>query len=236
MTGQKTFNTHAHVADYHWLAAITDPEAKKYQNMSMIMVDLKSPGITIRPLITMAGWRTNEVYYDDVIVPKKNLVGQLNAGFYYLMHALDYERMFPLAAYGRIYHLILAYAQEKQVNGQPLSKNPLIRQKLAQLAIELEANRLLYYRLAHLLDKGQVPNYQASMQKLFATEVAQHIANTGMEVLGPFGQLKKGSQGAVLEGIMEQIYRSSVVETIYAGTSEIQRSIIALRGLDLPRK
>jgi 3-oxocholest-4-en-26-oyl-CoA dehydrogenase alpha subunit len=234
--GQKTFNTHAHVADYHWLAAITDPEAKKYQNMSMIMVDLKSPGITIRPLITMAGWRTNEVYYDDVIVPKKNLVGQLNAGFYYLMHALDYERMFPLAAYGRIYHLILAYAQEKQVNGQPLSKNPLIRQKLAQLAIELEANRLLYYRLAHLLDKGQVPNYQASMQKLFATEVAQHIANTGMEVLGPFGQLKKGSQGAVLEGIMEQIYRSSVVETIYAGTSEIQRSIIALRGLDLPRK
>lgn len=236
ITGQKTFNTHAHVADYHWLAAITDSGAKKYQNMSMIIVDLKSPGITIRPLITMAGWQTNEVYYDEVIVPKKNLVGQLNAGFYYLMHALDFERMFPLAAYDRIYQLILEYAQEKQVNGRPLSKDPLIRQKLAQLAIELEANRLLYYRLAHMLDKGQVPNYQASMQKLFATEVAQHIANTGMEVLGPFGQLKKGSKGSVLEGIMEQIYRTSVVETIYAGTSEIQRGIIALRGLELPRK
>jgi len=236
INGQKTFNTHAHVADYHWLAAITDGEAKKYANMSMIIVDLKSPGITIRPLITMAGWRTNEVYYDDVIVPKKNLVGQQNAGFYYLMHALDFERMFPLAAYGRIYDQIVAYAREKVVNGQPLSKDPLIRQKLAQLAVELEANRLLYYRLAHMLDKGQVPNYQASMQKLFATEVAQHIANTGMEVLGPFGVLKKGSPEAVLNGLLEQVYRSSVVETIYAGTSEIQRGIIALRGLELPRK
>jgi 3-oxocholest-4-en-26-oyl-CoA dehydrogenase alpha subunit len=236
INGQKTFNTHAHVADFHWLAAITDADAKKYANMSMIIVDLKSPGITIRPLITMAGWRTNEVYYDDVIVPKKNLVGQQNAGFYYLMHALDFERMFPLAAYGRIYEQIVEYARKKEVNGQPLSKNPLIRQKLAQLAVELEANRLLYYRLAHMLDKGQVPNYQASMQKLFATEVAQHIANTGMEVLGAFGQLKKGSPESVLEGIMEQVYRTSVVETIYAGTSEIQRGIIALRGLELPRK
>ncbi len=236
ITGQKTFNTHAHVADYHWLAAITDSEAKRYQNMSMIIVDLKSPGITIRPLITMAGWQTNEVFYDDVIVPKKNLVGQMNMGFYYLMHALDYERMFPLAAYGRIFYKYLQYAQEKTVNGEPLTKNPLIRQKLAQIAIELEANKLLYYRLAHMLDKGQVPNYQSSMQKLFATEVAQNIANTGMEVLGHFGQLKKGSTGAVLDGIMEQIYRTSVVETIYAGTSEIQRSIIALRGLELPRK
>jgi len=236
ITGQKTFNTHAHVADYHWLATITDSEAKRYQNMSMIIVDLKSPGITIRPLITMAGWQTNEVFYDDVIVPKKNLVGQMNMGFYYLMHALDYERMFPLAAYGRIFYKYLQYAQEKTVNGEPLTKNPLIRQKLAQIAIELEANKLLYYRLAHMLDKGQVPNYQSSMQKLFATEVAQNIANTGMEVLGHFGQLKKGSTGAVLDGIMEQIYRTSVVETIYAGTSEIQRSIIALRGLELPRK
>jgi 3-oxocholest-4-en-26-oyl-CoA dehydrogenase alpha subunit len=163
-------------------------------------------------------------------------VGQQNAGFYYLMHALDFERMFPLAAYGRIYEQIVEYARKKEVNGQPLSKNPLIRQKLAQLAVELEANRLLYYRLAHMLDKGQVPNYQASMQKLFATEVAQHIANTGMEVLGPFGLLKKDSPESVLEGIMEQVYRTSVVETIYAGTSEIQRGIIALRGLELPRK
>jgi alkylation response protein AidB-like acyl-CoA dehydrogenase len=236
INGQKTFNTHAHVADYHWLAAITDPEAKRYQNMSMMIVDLKSPGITIRPLITMAGWQTNEVFYDDVVVPKKNLVGEKNMGFYYLMHALDFERMFPLAAYRVIFDKVVAYVKDAVIDGQPLSKKPLIRQKLAQLEIELEANRLLYYRLAHMLDKGQVPNYQSSMQKMFATEVAQHIAKGGMEVLGLFSQLERGSKWAVIGGQMERFYRNSVVETIYAGTSEIQRNIIALRGLELPRK
>ena len=85
INGQKTFNTHAHVADYHWLAAITAPDAAKYQGMSIMIVDLKSPGIDIRPMITMAGWQTNEVYYDDVKVPKQNLVGDANAGFYYLI-------------------------------------------------------------------------------------------------------------------------------------------------------
>lgn len=234
--GQKTFNTHAHVADYHWLAAITDPDAGKYQGMSMFIVDLKSPGITIRPLITMAGWRTNEVYYDDVKVPKRNLVGDLNAGFYYVMHALDFERMFPFAAYRRIFDDLVEYARQTEVEGEPLSKKPLIRQKLAQLRTEVECNKHLYYRLAHMLDTGQHPNYQASMQKLFATETAQRIANTATEVLGMYSQLKKGSKYAVLAGEIEHIYRTSVVETIYAGTSEIQRGIMALRGLELPRK
>jgi alkylation response protein AidB-like acyl-CoA dehydrogenase len=152
------------------------------------------------------------------------------------MHALDFERMYPLAAYGRLLNEIVEYAKKTKVHGEPLSKQPLVRQKLAQMTIEVEANRHLYYRLAYMLDSGQVPNYQASMQKLFATEVAQRIANTGMEVLGIFGQLKKGSKWAALAGQVESYYRSSVVETIYAGTSEIQRSIIALRGLELPRK
>ncbi len=201
-----------------------------------MIVDLKSPGITIRPMITMAGWRTNEVFYDDVLVPKKNLVGELNMGFFYVMHALDYERMFPLAAYSRLLDEVIDYARQTRVNGRPLSKDPLVRQKLAQMAIEVEANRHLYYRLAHILDTGQVPNYQASMQKLFATETAQRIANTAMEVLGLYGQLKAGSRRAVLGGLVERIYRSSVVETIYAGTSEVQRNIMALRGLGLPRK
>jgi alkylation response protein AidB-like acyl-CoA dehydrogenase len=234
--GQKTFNTHSHVADYHWLAAITDPDAKRYHGMSMIIVDLKSPGVDIRPMITMAGWQTNEVYYNDVVIPKKNLVGEPNQGFYYLMAALDFERMFPLAAYRKIFDQIVGYAKETIVDGEPLSKNPQVRQRLAQMAIELEANRHLYYRLAHILDKDQIPNYQSSMQKLFATETAQHITNVGMDTLGFHGQLKKGSKEAVLEGLMEQSYRSSVVETIYAGTSEVQRGIIATRGIKLPTK
>ena len=236
LNGQKTFNTHTHVADYHWLATITDPDAKRYQNMSMMIVDLKTPGITIRPLITMAGWQTNEVFYDNVKVPKECLVGDLNSGFYYLMAALDYERMFPLGHYRRLFDEIVEYTRDTKVNGQPLSRDPLIRQKMAQLAIELEANKLIFYRLAHIIDKGKIPNYETSMQKLFATELAQKITNTGMDVLGLYGQLKEGSKRAALQGQIEHHYRWSVVETIYAGTSEVQRNIMALRGLKLPTK
>jgi alkylation response protein AidB-like acyl-CoA dehydrogenase len=236
LNGQKTFNTHTHVADYHWLATITDADAKRYQNMSMMIVDLKTPGITIRPLITMAGWQTNEVFYDDVVVPKENLVGEMNQGFYYLMAALDYERMFPLGGYRRLFDEIVQYTKETVVAGQPLSKDPLIRQKMAQMAIELEANKLIFYRLAHIIDEGKIPNYETSMQKLFATELAQKITNTGMEVLGLYGQLKRESKWAALSGQVEHHYRWSVVETIYAGTSEIQRNIMALRGLKLPSK
>ncbi|MFH1951047.1 MAG: acyl-CoA dehydrogenase family protein [Pseudomonadota bacterium] len=235
LNGQKTFNTHTHVADYHWLAARTNFDGPKHKGISIMVVDLKTPGITTRPLITMAGWQSNEVYYDDVIVPKKNMLGEKNKGFYYVMGALDFERMFPPSAYKKLFEDIVDYARKTIVNGQPLSKDPLIRQRLAQMAIELEASRLLYYQLAHILDKKMIPNYQSSMEKMFATELAQRICNTGMEVLGLYGQLKKGDKWAPLAGKVEFFYRSSVVETIYAGTSEIQRNIIAERGLGLPR-
>ncbi len=236
VNGQKSFNTAAHVADYHWLAALTDPSAKRYHGMSMMIVDLKSPGIEIRPMKTMAGWHTNEVFYNDVIVPKENLVGDLNHGFLYLMSALDYERMYPLAVFEHLFDQMVGYAKETVVNGSPISKDPLVRQKLAQLKTELEVDRMLYYRLAHMVDNGQTPNYEASMQKLFATETAQRITNTAMDLLGFHGLLKDGSKHTVLSGLAEWYYRTSVVETIYAGTSEIQRNIIALRGLKLPNK
>ncbi len=235
VNGQKIFNTSCHVADYHWLAARTDFDCAKHKGVSMMIVDLKSPGITIRPLITMAGWRTNEVYYEDVQVPKKNLAGEKNKGFYHLMAALDFERMFPFGGYRRLFEEIVEYAKETVVNGKPLAKDPLIRQKLSQMAIELEITKLLYYQLPHMLDKGLIPNYQSSMEKMFATEVAQRVTKAGMEVLGLYGQLKEGSIRVPLAGKVEHYYRWSVVETIYAGTSEIQRNIIAMRGLGLPR-
>lgn len=235
INGQKTFNTHCHVADYHWLAARTDFEVPKHHGISLFIVDLKSPGITIRPLITMAGWRTNEVYYDDVKVPKKYLVGEKNKGFYYVMKALDFERMAPPGAYRRLFEEIVDYAKTVKLKDQSISKNPLIRQKLSEMAIELEACKLLYYRLPYMLDKGEIPNYQSSMEKLFVTETMQKVAATGMEVLGMYGQLREGSKFTPLSGKVELFYRWSVVETIYGGTSEIQRTIIAQRGLALPR-
>jgi len=236
LNGQKTFNTHCHVADYHWLAARTNLNAPRHKGISLFIVDLKSPGITINPMITMAGWRTNEVFYDNVKVPKTNLVGEMNQGFYYMMTALDFERMVPPGTYRRLNEEIIEYAKEKVVDGKPLSKNPIIRQKLAETSIELEACKLLYYQLPYMLDRGIVPNYQSSMEKMFVTEVGQRVASVGMEVLGFYGQLKKESKWAVLGGKVGFFYRSSIVETLYGGTSEIMRNIIATRGLNLPRK
>jgi len=235
LNGTKIFNTSCHIADYHWLAARTNSEVAKHKGISMMIVDLKSPGISINPMITMADWQTNEVAYEDVQVPKKNLVGEVDKGFYYLMAALDFERMFPLGRYRRIFDKIVEYTKETIVDGRSLSKDPLIRQKLTQLSIEIEVTRLLYYQLAHILDKGGIPNYQSSMEKTFATETAQRISNTGMDILNLYGQLKEGSKQAKLSGKVERSYRTSIVETIYAGTSEIQRNIIATRGLGLPR-
>ena len=236
LNGTKLFNTSCHIADYHWLACRTDFETpKRHKGVSMMIVDLKSPGITISPLITMADWRTNEVVYEDVRVPKENLVGEKNKGFYYLMAALDFERMFPLGIFRRFFDELVEYTKETIVDGRPISKNPLIRQRLAQLSIEIEVTRLLYYQLAHILHKGAIPNYQSSMQKTFATELTQRMTNVGMDILGLYGQLKEDSKWAKLRGEIEKYYRTSVVQTIVAGTSEIQRNIIAQRGLGLPR-
>jgi len=236
INGQKTFNTHAHVADYHWLAARTDPDVPKHKGISMFIVDLKSPGITIRPMITLAGSQTNEVFYDNVQVPKKYLVGEKNMGFLYLMEALDYERMFLFGHYRKLFEDIVEYTKETVVDGEPLSQNPLIRQKLAQMAIELEAAKLLYYNLSFVLDQGKIPSYQASMEKTFVCDLAQKIAEIGMEILGQYGQLTGECKWAPMAGAVEYSYRWTVVETIYGGTSEIQKSIMAQRGLGLPRK
>ncbi|MCK4331212.1 MAG: acyl-CoA dehydrogenase family protein, partial [Dehalococcoidia bacterium] len=179
LNGQKMFNTHAHFADYHWLGARTetDPAVRKHRGISLMLVDLKSPGITIRNMTTIAGWKTNEVFYDNVKVPKKNLVGEINRGFYYIMTALDFERMFPIGGFRRLFDELVKYTKEIKRDGKPLSQDPVIRQKLAQMAIELEAASLLYYQLAYMLDKGEVPNYQSSMQKVFATETAHRLAD-----------------------------------------------------------
>jgi alkylation response protein AidB-like acyl-CoA dehydrogenase len=236
VNGQKIFNTHAHVADYHWLAVRTDPTVPKHHGISILIVDLDSPGITVRPLYTMAGSRTNEVFYDDVRVPKERLVGEMNMGLRYIMGALDYERMFVYGQYENFFGELLAYVKTTMIDGKPASQDPLIRQRVAQMRMELESCRLLYYQLACMLDKGTIPSYQSSMEKMFVTEYAQRLADAALEILGQFAQLTENSKEVRLRGRAEQLYRKAVVETIYGGSSEIQRNIIAQRGLSLPRK
>jgi len=235
INGQKVFNTACHWSKYHWLAARTDPTAKKHRGISMFVVDLDSPGITIRPLIGLGKVRTNEVFYDNVRVPKENLVGDINRGFNYIMAALDFERMLPMGIYRRLLDELIEYVKANKVDGKLLASSPIIRQKLAQLAIELEVANLLYYRLAYLLDRGEPTSHQASMEKVFGTEVGQCLTKAGMQILGLYGQLQQGSKWVPLQGRVENSYRTSIIETIYAGTSEVQRNIIAIRGLGLPR-
>ena len=234
INGQKMFNTHAHFTEYHWLGARTDISVPKHKGISLMVVDLQSPGITIRPMTTIAGWQTNEVFYDNVKVPKKNLVGDINKGFYYIMTALDFERMFPVGGFRRLFEELIKYVHQTKRDGKFLVKDLVIRQKLSQMAIELELSDLLYYQLACILDKGQVPNYQSSMQKMFATEMVHRLAAIATQIVGPRGQLQEGSKWAPINGDAELHYRWSFIETIYGGTSEIQRNIIALRGLGLP--
>jgi alkylation response protein AidB-like acyl-CoA dehydrogenase len=235
INGQKMFISAARDGRYAWLGARTDWEnPKRHQGISIIIVDLKTPGITIRPMPTIGDWSNNEVFFDDVKVPKKYLMGKLNRGFYYMMTALDFERMFPVGWWRRIYDDLVAYTKEASRGGLPLSKDVLVRQKLAQLGIDMEIARLLYYRISYLLDKGSAPAYESSMEKLFTSELTQRLSNTGMQILGLYSQLKKDSKWAAMAGEIELHYRRTVCESIAAGTSEIQKNIIALRGLGLP--
>ena len=236
MNGQKMFNTAAHYTQLHWLGARTDWEnPKKHQGISLFVVDLKSPGITIRPMKTMSDLLTNEVFYDDVKIPKANMIGEKNRGFYYIMEAVDLERVTPSGALEHIFGEMLKFVKEIEFNGKPLAKDPQVRQRMVQLAIDISSARLLDWRVGWMLQNNTVPNYQSAMSKVYSTELTQRIYNAWLDLMGLFGQLQPGSKWAPLGGRIEREHRRSVIDTIYRGTSEIMRVIIATRGLELPR-
>lgn len=238
ISGQKIFTSLAHRADYCFLAARTDPDAPKHKGISMFVVDMKALGITVRPLINIVGsHHFNEVFFDDVRVTKKDLIGEKNRGWYYLATALNYERSgVTLPAMNkRLIEELARHAKETPGNGGMLADDPMVRQKLAEMAIENAVSRLLCYRVAWLQSKGLVPSYEASMSLLFGGELIRRIANTGMEILGLYGQLTKKSKWAPLRGAIEHLYLSSLSAGIAGGTNEIQRNLIAILGLGLPR-
>ena len=239
INGQKTFNTECHYSEYHWLAARTDadPDIQKYKGISLFVVDMDSPGITIRPLWTMSGERTNEVYYEDVKVPKSRLVGEKNKGFYYMMEALGSERN-QVFVPGRLIPILedlVKYVKETEFCGKPLSEDPLTRDKLSQAAIELEVAAVLVDH-SRWLESNELPMpYQPEITKVFTSELEQRLVNTCMEILGLYSQLTEDSQWAPLRGRISWYFLHSFMTTIGAGTSEVGRSVIAQRGLGLPR-
>ncbi|MGQ9675110.1 MAG: acyl-CoA dehydrogenase family protein [Chloroflexota bacterium] len=236
INGQKMFNTDCHYADYHWLGARTDPTVSKHKGISLFVVDLKSPGIEIRPIYVLDGMRTNVVYYEDVRVPKRNLVGMPNMGFYYIATALDFERVLPVGDFRRDFEDLLDCVKRLSRDGVPLARDPLVRQRLAESAIEVEAAWLLAFRIAWMIDRQIVPNHEASMLKMYVTEAYQRLGLAAHQILGPLGQLVDGSQRVPAGGRFSQLYLNSFIRTVAGGTSEIQRTVIALRGLGLPRK
>lgn len=239
INGQKTFNTESHYADYHWLAARTelDPSKPKYKGISLFVVDQRSPGIDIRPMITMSGERTNEVYYDDVKVPRDRLVGEKNKGFYYIMEAIDSERnhVFVPARLWPIVDDVIAYAKETTYQGKPLAEDPAVRAKIAQMAIELEVGQMLADN-ARWMELNDIPmTMEPEITKVMISELEQRMVDDAMQILGMYSQLKENSKWAPLRGRIEWFYLHSFMPTIGAGTSEIGRNVIAQRGLGLPR-
>ena len=239
VNGQKVFTSGAHRADWGWLTARTDPEAPKHRGISTFLIDMKTPGITIRPMINMAGVHDqNEVFFDDVRIPADALVGEENRGWYQIAASLDSARSSVprFATARRLLEDLVQFARETTgYDGHVLAKDPAIRARLADLAIELEVGRFIGYRAVSLQYAGLPGDKVASACKIFGTELHQRLTNAGMNILGLYGQLRTGSKHAQLLGRIEFFYRESVYYTIGFGTSEINRNIIAGRGLGLPR-
>ncbi|MCH7552371.1 MAG: acyl-CoA dehydrogenase family protein [Chloroflexi bacterium] len=235
VNGQKIWSTAAHVSDWVWLAVRTNPDVPKHRGISLLLVDMKSPGVQARPIVNMAGATSfNEIFFDNVRVPVSNLIGEEDRGWYVIATALDFERSgITYTAYSRkTFHQTLRYVQ--QVGGS-LAKNPLVRHLLAEMATEVEIQRRFTYRVAWLQGQGKVPNMEASIAKVFGSEVQQRVAQAGLRIMGLYGQLDEPSPKAPVQGRILRQYLSSISATIAAGTSEIQRNIIAQRGLGLPR-
>jgi alkylation response protein AidB-like acyl-CoA dehydrogenase len=238
VNGGKIWTSYAHAAEWMILLARTDQDAPKHKGISFLLLDMKTPGITVRPLVDILNrHQFNQVFFDNVRVPRDCLLGELNRGWYVATTTLDFERSGIQRVIGsyRTYEQLAAYARETMRDGRPLLALPQLRAALAELKIEFELGKLLSYRVTWMQSKNIVPNYEASVSKMYGSELAQRLANTGMRVLGLGGQLGPDSPWAPLRGTIESLYLNAAGLTVAAGTSEIQRNIIAGRGLGLPR-
>ena len=237
LNGQKIWTSGAHNADWMFVLARTDPAAPKHRGISMFLVDMKSPGLSVRKMRNMANlYGLCEVFLEDVRVPAKNLMGEENRGWYVSASLLDFERSNISAAIGAKHSIteLVTYVRERSAaTGIPV--DPDVRTELADRLVESEVARFLSYRVISLQKRGLIPNYEASVNKMYYSELEQRISRTGMKIGRMYGQLTNGSAHAQMDGRFPRAYMQSVPATIYAGSSEIQRNIIATRGLGLPR-
>lgn len=239
LNGQKIWTSGANTADWLFTLVRTNPDAPKHRGISFLIADLKTPGISVRPIINMAwGDDLNETFFEDARVPVRNLVGEEDRGWYVGMTLLDFERSGISSAVGtqRSVRMLIDYATGEGRAQSRLADLPSLRTEVADRMIECEVSYQFSLRIVSMQNAGLVPNYEASCAKLFNSELTQHIARTGTKVFGLYSNLWDASDDyAPMRAAYTHTYVSSIPSTLAGGSSEIQRGIIATRGLGLPR-
>jgi len=234
VTGQKVWNSYADApAEWCFLLARTSSEGKRHEGLSLLLVDMRTPGITVRPIDSMAGpHELNEIFLDEVVVPDDCLLGRAGQGWEIVTAGLTFERV-GIARYaraGRVIELLVEH-----VNATGLARDPHVRRQLASLRVRYEAARLLSYHAISLQAAGRVPTVEVSIARLHNTEIEQQVSDVGLEILGLTGQLTADDPAAPLAGLVHRQWVRTIPTTITAGTLEVQKNIVAERGLGLPR-
>jgi alkylation response protein AidB-like acyl-CoA dehydrogenase len=234
--GQKMFTTLAHEAHYVFLLTRTNTDAPRHRGLTMFLVPMDSEGIEVAPLATLGGERANVTFYNGVRVPDSARVGEVDGGWDVMKVALAFERQpTALGELSRLLELVAGWARSHGDGGRRPLDDASVAERLARVAVDAEVGRLLGQRMTWVASRGELPVVEGSMAKLFTSEAFVRAASGLLDALGPEGLLAGGGRTGPVAEEVEHAYRHAVVTTIYGGSSEIQRSIIAERGLGLPQ-
>jgi len=236
--GHKIWSSHAGIATHGLVFARTSREARRSRGFSMFVVTNDTPGMDIRPIRSMTGEvYHHEVFLDDVRVPADLMLGSPGEGFQALLNGLDADRFwgrfYKAPALTRVLRQLVDYANTTVVGGAPLARDPFVRRRLAAIAADIAALRLVFYRAGCLIRDGAPLTYETAMAKVYADETGQKLARLGMDLLGLWGPLREGSRWAKLGGHVSHLYQTTLGHTIAGGTAEILRTTVAVRGLGL---
>ena len=237
LNGQKRFITSAHFADYMWTGVRTDPDATKHKGISLLIIDCDSPGITITPMMTIIGERTNDVFFDNVRVPKDRLVGEENRGWQYVTEALTYER-FAMTSFAHTiqkFDRLVAWVKQARINGKRLAEDPIVRRTIARLAVLVEAGHMLDLRcICMAVRPDYLPYIEAAMNKMWGGIVETVMSDEILNVMGPYGYLWHDDERAPLDGDAVDDYLWAGHLRVAAAGVDLSKNIIARRHLGLP--
>lgn len=243
VNGQKVWSSLAHLSDYGFLfvRSETDPKVPKYMAISLLLLDKSLPGVTVQPMTSLLGDVFHcEVFMDNVRVPKQYLLGEKNQAVIHLTKTLEFDRFwarFPKPAFcQRITQDLAQYARETRRDGRLLSKDPAVRNKLVESAIEIDATRMVFWNVGWKISRGQPLTYEASAAKILADDMGMRFFNRGMQVMGPYSQSQEADKWSTLRANLRRWYLWTAGDSLAGGTSEIARNTVATTGLGLPRK